>query len=515
MPLQASELVTIPFTIAGNDFSVQCWDISKTTRTYDSCTTVQQDPDSLEHVIMAVVEHNSHIPTATEELNDASLPPSSTALRANTSWETAAAEGTSFSDELLTPTALPGHLDSLVDAATAPLSRPQRRRAKQLLHNHSSIFSTTDQKFGLYRGEKVSFTLQSDKTEPIFIPPRGGNPLKNAELTRQAEKMLAEGVIKPTTSPWNFPLALVRKASKPGKPPKAPRLVVDLREFNLRVVGEWCPIPAIKDVLGELSGSRIFSSLDATSAFQALELASDDAKLPSSDMLAFTLNDGRRFSYTRMPLGIKDSTFVFSRCLAQVLRAHRAYAVNYVDDVCVHSQTIDSHLTALDLTLNAMNSAGIKLNPHKCEFLMSQVDVLGSTVSHGRISLDDSKISAIKNLQPPSTRTQCAQVYGLLGFSRRYVPDFASISKPISDLLRKDVHWSRTTWTDVHQQAFETLKSRLLTAPVLRGPDYSKPFEIFTDASNTAIGAVLIQRDDQDHPLINSGQNTRRIITIT
>ena len=443
---------------------------------------------------------SGNIPQPAEELTDPDLPKDSASLRAHTSWETAAEAGTGFADDLLTPESLTPHLHSLIDNASATMTRPQRRRAKTLLTSHAAVFSTTDQKFGLYNGEKVSFTLDSSRSDPIFIPPRGGNPLKNKELMRQAEKMLEDGVIHPTTSPWNFPLALVRKPSKPGKPPKAPRLVVDLREFNLRVVGEWCPIPSIKDVLGELSASNVFSSLDATSSFQQIALADDDAKLPSSEMLAFTLADGRRFAYNRMPLGIKDSTFVFSRCLAQVLRAHRAYSVNYVDDVCVHTTTVDSHLHALDLTLSALSSAGIKLNPHKCEFLMKQIDVLGSTVSHGKISLDDSKLDAIRNLQPPTNRTQCAQVYGLLGFSRRYVPDFASIAKPISDLLRKDVHWSSSTWTTAHQTAFEELKSRLMRAPVLRGPDFSKPFEIFTDASGSAIGAVLIQRDADNHP---------------
>ena len=438
-----------------------------------------------------------HPPTASSKRPADGRPTSDTGLKKGTSWSAEAQAEEDYEDGAIAAADLPALLDSLIDNATATMTKEQRIEAKQILHDNIGVFSTREDKVGKIEGHEISFKHEGGN-RAIFVPPRRMAPNKAAEATRQVEQLLAEDVIQPTTSGFNFPLLLISKGKN-----RAPRLALDLREFNASLLGEWYPIPAVKEVLGTLAGSKIFSTVDATSAFHMVPLSSTDGKVPSDQRLCFTLPDGRRFSYRRLPFGVKDASFSFSRILNSILRSMASTTCIYLDDATLHTECVKTHLIALRLTLEKLRDANVRLTPHKCAFLQTKVAVLGHKVSHGLVELDSDKVQAVRDLRAPTNRDELARVYGLLGWARRFLPDFAARAKPLSDLLKGDGRWDPKAWTGLQEQAFEDLKRALCSTPVLAAPDFTKEFTVFTDASKNAIAGVLMQADDSGklHPV--------------
>ena len=436
-------------------------------------------------------------PTAQTEVPADGRPISSADIKRGTTWDEASRTEAEYDDGAVNKADLPALLNKKIDDATANLTKAQRDRAKAILLEHIDVFSTAEDKFGSIRDYEINFRLRAG-TKQIFVPPRKMSANKAKEATRQAHQLLREGVIHPTTSGFNMPLVLVSKG-----PGKAPRLCLDLREFNRSLIGEYFEIPKVPEVLATLSGSAVFSTVDATGAFQMIRLAADDGPVPSAHMLAFTLPNGERYAYRRLCFGVADASFSFSRVFSSILRSLQDVTAVYLDDCTIHTDTVETHITAMDMTLKTLKTAGAKLTPHKCHFLMKSIEVLGHVITKGSAKLNPEKIKAVRDLRPPTNKAETSVVYGLLGWSRRFIGDFASRARPLSNLLKGNDRWTEKTWTPECQAAFDDLKGCLCSNPILAAPRFDRPFELYTDASSTAIAGVLLQRgeDGLAHPI--------------
>jgi hypothetical protein len=140
-----------------------------------------------------------------------------------------------------------------------------------------------------------------------------------------------------------------------------------------------------------------------------------------------------------------------------------------------------------------LRKANLKLNPVKCQFFKSHVTFLGFVVDEKGLSPDPRLIEAIANRQEPHSAKAVASFLGLTGYYRRFVKDYSKIAEPLTRLLSPKLKFH---WGPEQQQAFETLRDKLITYPILRRPDFSKPFILHTDASGQAIGAILAQKDE-------------------
>jgi hypothetical protein len=367
------------------------------------------------------------------------------------------------------------------------LSGLQRKRLLTCLMANLDAFSDEDTPIGTIKGHPVSFQRLDSK--PIFIPPRAMSPAVAAEAIRQADELVAAGTMGPTTSPNNFAICMVKKG--PNSPP---RMCVDLRAYNSRYVGEFFPIPHLKDCINKIAQNKIYSALDATASFHQVPLRDDDGPIPSTHQVAITLPDNRRLSYRRLPFGMKDSSFVFSRILNQVLLDFQTESSIYIDDVCLHSQDLDSQIALIARVLPKLIEAGVRLNPRKTIFCVDKVDVLGHTVTHRSVAIQDEKLAAIRDLLPPRDRKELQSLIGVLSWSRRFVEDYATVVEPLTRLLRKGQpsSWPEC-WGEEQERAFRTLQQYMLAHPTLATPDFSRPFEVWTDASDRGIGAVLVQ----------------------
>jgi hypothetical protein len=178
----------------------------------------------------------------------------------------------------------------------------------------------------------------------------------------------------------------------------------------------------------------------------------------------------------------------------QVL-GHFPYVEIYLDDITVHSATFDEHIFHLRTVFVALANANLKVNAEKCTWFSRKIKLLGHVISKNHIAMDPAKIEAIKSRIPPTNVKQVQQYLGICNYYRRFIQDFSKIASPLFQLLQKDKKWE---WTSEHQCAFDALKDKLVSYPILRHPVRNRTFWLHTDASGYALGAVLSQKDPED-----------------
>eukprot|EP00253_Pinus_taeda_P016982 PITA_16982 len=165
-----------------------------------------------------------------------------------------------------------------------------------------------------------------------------------------------------------------------------------------------------------------------------------------------------------------------------------------MDDFTPYGSSFQEALSNLGKVLSKCIEMNLSLGPEKCEFLMTEGTVLGHTISRQGLQMDSSKIAIIKKVPPPQKVRDIRSFLGLAGYYRRFIKDFSKLASPLFGLLGKDVEFK---WTDDCQRALNELKDKLVSAPILRGPNWALPFHIHTDASNKAIGAALGQVEEK------------------
>ena len=340
---------------------------------------------------------------------------------------------------------------------------------------------------------------------PVNEPYRSPNPLLLNSLKEQLETWLQHDVIEPSDSCWNSNMLAVAKKDGRG----SVRWVTDFRKLNLLTEIDRFPIGDISANLSKLSGSKYFSALDNSGAFHIIPIAPEDRHKTS---FATPFNC---FMYKKLPFGLSGGPSSYARLITRVLRGiPESVAVSFVDDVLCHSSTFDQHIRDLERVLKAYQSGGLKLNPKKCVFISNKIDYLGFTVSEKGIGPQEAYLEVVKNWPLPKTRQDVLVFLSKCSYYRKFVKDYAKIAEPLTKFLRltddcssgshkqtrpngqaKAGPMTKTerrkrmaetvTHTDESRRAFNTLKNKLLTAPILGHPrfveDNSEPFILDTD----------------------------------
>ena len=170
-----------------------------------------------------------------------------------------------------------------------------------------------------------------------------------------------------------------------------------------------------------------------------------------------------------------------------------------MDDIIVYSATVEKHLVLLEQVLHRLSQAGLKLNPKKTTLVSREVKYLGHVVSAAGVKPDPKKINAVMQLTVPRNVREVRSFLGLAGYYRRFIDGFAIVAAPLYALTKKNV---RFAWGEQQQHAFETLKQRLCSAPVLAYPRRERAFILDCDASDEAAGAVLMQLDEDENEVV-------------
>lgn len=371
------------------------------------------------------------------------------------------------------------------------LNDEQLEHVKTLIKKHQDCFLTDGRKLGA--ASSVMHRIITTDDVPINIRQYKFPLSLKDEVERQVQKLLDDGVIKPSSSPYNSPLWIVPKKPDANGNPRW-RLVSDFRALNEKTVSDAYPLPDITQIIDQIGGHKYYTTLDLAQGFLQILMDPRD-----SHKTAFSTPHGH-YEYVRMTFGLKNSPPTFQRYIDETFKGIQGKAVfTFIDDLIIAADTLDEHAEKLEQVFDRLRQSNLQINVDKCEFLKSEVRYLGHTLSEAGIKPDPRKLDAVDRFPQPTNIKQIRQFLGLAGYYRRFIDHFAKISKPLTKLLQKDTEFS---WNDACEQAFQTLKTALCNPPVLRYPNFSLKFNITTDASGYAIGGVLSQGEiGQDQPI--------------
>ena len=245
------------------------------------------------------------------------------------------------------------------------------------------------------------------------------------------------------------------------------------------------PLPRIDDTLDTLSGSRWFSTLDLTSGYWQVEMEAVD-----KEKTAFSTYRGL-FQFNVMPFGLANAPSTFQRLMELTLSdLHWKTCLVYLDDIIIFSKTVEEHLSRLQEVFQRLRDAGLKLKPSKCKLLQTSVKYLGHVVSNQGVETDPEKTQAVTMWPTPCNIKELRQFLGFASYYRRFVKNFALVAAPLYTLTEKNKEWE---WTRQCGAAFQELKNKLTSSPVLAFPDFNQSFILDCDASGEGLGAVLSQ----------------------
>ena len=354
------------------------------------------------------------------------------------------------------------------------------REIKELLIKFPGLVSKN--KYDLGKTPKVEHKIKVT-ADPIKIPPYRKSHHENEIIRNQVKELLRYDLIEPSSSPWSFPVTLVRKKDNTW------RFCIDFRRLNAMTMKDAYPIPRIDATLDQLGEASIFTSLDLRSGYWQVAITPEDR--PKT---AFITNDGL-YQWKRMPFGLCNAPGTFQRLMDMVLAGLKGnMCLVYLDDVIVYSRNKTDHLKDLMTVFTALQEANLKLSLEKCKFMESKIHYLGHIISKEGIQTDQNKIKAMINFPKPTSIKTLQQFLGLANYYRKFVAGFAEIAAPLYTALKKKENFE---WTDKQVSAFESLKKALVHPPVLAHPDFKKEFIVSTDASEVGIGVILSQESKE------------------
>ena len=371
------------------------------------------------------------------------------------------------------------------------LSVHENAQLNDLLTSYEDIFAKSSLDLG--RTSIIEHEIDTGDARPIKQSPYRVSQQQRAEIDKHISDMLEQDIIQVSSSPWSSPVVLVKK--KDG----TTRFCIDYRKLNAVTRKDSYPLPRIDDALDSLSACKYFSTLDLQSGYHQVAIHPD-----SKDKTAFITHAGL-YEYNVLSFGLTGAPPNFQRLMSRILHGLEwKICLIYIDDIIIFSKSFEEHLSRLSLVFQRLREANLKLKPSKCHFARNSVNFLGFVVSSDGVSPDPDKIEAVRSFPVPKCVKDVRSFLGLCNYYRRFVEGFAKITSPLNRLTRKNVEF---VWSPDCDFAFNELKNRLCSPPILAYPDFEKPFHLYTDASKSSIGYVLGQKiDGKEHVVAYGGR---------
>ena len=341
--------------------------------------------------------------------------------------------------------------------------------------------------------------------------PKKGQPFRLSKMEQEAldkyvEELIAKNWIAESDSDWLCNIfAVPKKDPKTGKFPSrvewlksgnaeiALRWVNDYRHLNSQTVIPKIPLPYINDLFDDMNGCTMFSTIDLASGYHQMRM--DDK---SKKYTAFRTRNNI-YHWNVAPMGLAGMPGTWTRYMHKVFpRKEFPFLVVYLDDLCIFSSSLEEHVKHLRLVFDRLRKEKLYTKPNKCVFGQAQIEFLGHIVSADGLQMDPRKLDAINQWPPPTNAKDVQRFLGLTGYYRKFIKNYATLLRPISDLVKKNNTWK---WDNEQQLCFDHIKQILTSSPILQLPDYSREFHVTTDASDSCIGGVLSQLNDKGDDL--------------
>ena len=336
------------------------------------------------------------------------------------------------------------------------VTEEETKAFRKLCEKYSDVFSESSGDIG--RTSLIKMDTDTRENPPVCQRPYT-LPLKHAEWVKKELNILeAASIIVRSVSPWASPIVVVPKRSAPGEPPKRCMCVdyqalnkllppVKKAHSNAKGVLSLVPLPKIDKIYACLAGSKVFSTLDMRSGYHHVEMTEE-----ARPKTAFTLpaNLGK-WEFLRCPFGLTQALAYFQRLINEVL-APFDFAFGYLDDILIYSPDVETHLKHLELIFQRLHEVDLKLKMEKCSFLKKHIQYLGYIVSGHGIKPVPEKLSSIQQMPHPYIPKEVKQFLGLVGYYRKFIPQYTDIVRPLNVLTRK---YPEFVWTDICQKSFD------------------------------------------------------------
>ncbi|XP_062528800.1 retrovirus-related Pol polyprotein from transposon 17.6 [Bombyx mori] len=361
------------------------------------------------------------------------------------------------------------------------LCPPERDRLATLLQCNEDIFRPG--------GDPTPYAehrIDTGDHAPISVPPYRLTPARREVMKTELDKMLADGIIEECESAWTSPAVLVPKKDN------GIRFCVDYRKLNAVTKTDNYPLPLIDELLQLTKRHCFMTSIDLKAGYWQVQVRPADR-----DKTAFITPFGT-FRFTRMPFGLKNAPSTFQRLIDRFRSGSSLQGIvllAYLDDLLIISEDFESHLEDLRKVFERLRLFGLRANRAKCFFARPEINYLGHVITPEGIKPDPSKVDAVLQMASPRNLKHLKSFLQTCSWFRKFIPNFSQVAQPLTKLTRKNESWR---WDSQQQEAFQCLKDRLTSAPILVQADYTKPFVLRTDASNYALGAVLLQGEGID-----------------
>ncbi|GJW27748.1 putative reverse transcriptase domain-containing protein [Tanacetum coccineum] len=261
-------------------------------------------------------------------------------------------------------------------------------------------------------------------------------------------------------------------------------MCIDYRELNKLTVKNRYPLPRIDDLFDQLQGSSVYSKIDLRSGYHQLRIREEDIPIT-----AFQTRYGH-YEFQVMPFGLTNAPAVFMDLMNRVCKPYLdKFVIVFIDDILIYSKNKEEHEKHLKIILELLKKEQLYAKFSKCDFWLESVQFLGHVINNKGVHVDPAKVEAIRNWSAP---TEVRQFLGLAGYYRRFIEGFSLISKPLTKLTQKNKKYE---WGTEEDEAFQTLKQKLCSAPILALPKGTENFVVYCDASHKGYGAVLMQRE--------------------
>ena len=358
----------------------------------------------------------------------------------------------------------------------------QRKELAEVITQYREVFPDVPSKTNL-----IEHDVDVGDSAPIKQHPYRVSPMKKELLDKEVQYMLKNDIIEESQSNWSSPCILVPKHDSGF------RFCTDFRKVNDKTKSDSFPIPRIADCIDQIGNAKLVSTFDMLKGYWQVPLTQR-----AREISAFVTPSGL-YQYKVMPFGMKNAPATFQRMVNKLVRDIDG-CEGYIDDVVIFSDNWSDHIRQIERFFQIMREAKLTINLMKSEFGKATVKYLGHIVGQGQVRPLDAKIQTIVKYPIPTSRKELARFLGMAGYYRNFCLNFSEIAAPLTNLLSKKVKF---VWTDDCQLAFDKVKLLLQKSPVLKSPDYEKPFKLIIDSSDIGTGSVLVQEasDGLDHPV--------------
>jgi hypothetical protein len=355
---------------------------------------------------------------------------------------------------------------------------------RKVLETYRSVFNKMSGKL-VDRGiDHVIPTVPGAK--PAYRPAYRLSPAETQEVEKQVAELLLQGLIEPSSSPFGAPVLFV------SKPDGSLRMCIDYRLLNSQTIKNKYPLPRIDQLIDQLNGAKVMSSLDLQSGYWQIKLAPEDVHKS-----AFITPYGQ-YQFKCMSFGLCNAPSTFQAIMNKIFRPYLGvFVLVYLDDILIYSKSPDLHADHLAKVLQVLQENEFYVRLCKCDFEKKELKFLGHIVGGDGIKVDPGKIEVVRSWPTPTSVTQVRSFLGLANYFRKFLKDYSTLVAPLTALTKQSVVWGPSTWTPQCQEVFDSVKKALTEAPTLAIIDFANhadmQLEVLCDASMVGIGAVLTQ----------------------